>query len=272
MNTLITLWQYDFFRSAFIAGAIIAVVSAIVGYFVLIRNLSFTSHALTHIGISGASMALLLAMPAMLGQLLISVIAACCLVILDKKYKKQDTIISLILSFSLGCAALFFYLAKRYAGQANTILFGNIFSVSHQQFITLTISALSTLLILGFVCKPLLFASLETELAAARGIPQQLLGIIFIIILAITITLTSQIVGILLVFTLLIGPAAIAMQYTNKFWTCILLSCCIGLATTIASIILSAISNFPVTFWVSSIIFAAYLLGEGKLFYNKKFK
>ena len=170
--------------------------------------------------------------------------------------------IGMTLSLCLGVGTLFLTLYKGFAGQATAILFGNIFGVSHHQIIqTLFLSAISLGALL-LVSRKLLFASVQPDLAEARGVSLSALSIVFMVILAISVTLASQVVGILLVFTLIIGPAGIATRLCRNFWAGLTTSVVIGLFAVWTGILLACITSWPPTFWITTIIFCLYLITE----------
>ena len=151
------------------------------------------------------------------------------------------------------------YLYNGYAGQATIILFGNLLNVSLHDLKLILWLTLGSLAVLSLFTKQLLFASLEPELAAAKGLAVNKLAILFMMILSIAITLASQVVGIILVFTLLIGPAAIAMQWAYRFWTGLGLSVLLSLCTVWLGLSLSYWTNWPISFWITTIVFVVYL-------------
>ncbi len=257
---ILSMFDYGFMQHAFIAGTLIAVLAGAVGYFIVLRNLAFASHALSHIGFAGATGAILLNLSPILGQLVITLLAAFGIGIAGNRINKGDLAIGIILAFSLGLGALFLHLNSHYAGQANIILFGNILSVSQQTLKFMFFLTAICLLILAIISRPLLFASLEPELAEAKGLPLTRLTIMLLLIMAIAVTLASQAVGVLLVFTLLIGPAAIATQWTKTFWPGLGLSIAISLGIIWLGLSLSYLLDWPLSFWSSLLVLLLYLL------------
>ena len=254
--------SYDFVRNALIAGSLAGILGAVVGYFVVIRKVSFAAHSLAHIGFTGATGAVLFALSPLEGMLIISVLAGVMMGATGNRLQRSDLAIGMTLSLCLGVGTLFLTLYKGFAGQATAILFGNIFGVSHQQIIqTLVLSAISLGTLLC-VSRKLLFASVQPDLAEARGVSLSALSIVFMVILAISVTLASQVVGILLVFTLIIGPAGIATRLCRNFWSGLAASVVIGLFAVWIGILLACITSWPPTFWITTIIFGLYLIAE----------
>lgn len=255
-----TIWAYDFMRNAFYAGTIAAVIAAIVGYFIVLRSMSFAGHALGHIGFTGAAGAGLVNLSPPLGQLLLTLVTAVGMGTLGKRVEKSDVVIGIILAFALGLGVLFLYLYKAYATQAMAILFGDLLGVSSSLLCMMLIFSALSLLALALIARPLLFASLEPVLAEAKGISLAFISILFFAIVAIAVTEASQIVGVLLVFTLLIGPAASALNWTRTFWRGILVAVLLGLFIVWAGIILTYLTDWPAAFWISSLSLGVYLV------------
>ncbi len=254
--------SYDFVRNALIAGSLAGILSAVVGYFVVIRKVSFAAHSLAHIGFTGATGAVLFALSPLEGMLIISVLAGAMMGAYGNRLQRSDLAIGMTLSLCLGVGTLFLTLYKGFAGQATAILFGNIFGVSHQQIIqTLFLSAISLGTLL-FVSRKLLFASVQPNLAEARGVSLSALSVVFMVILAISVTLSSQVVGILLVFTLIIGPAGIATRLCRNFWSGLATSVLIGLLAVWIGILLACMTGWPPSFWITTILFFLYLVTE----------
>ena len=256
----LSMFSYEFMRHALIAGTFAAILAGAVGYFVIIRNLSFAAHALGHIGFAGASGALLIALSPMTGQLIFTLLAAMGIGALGERISKSDMIIGIILSFCLGLGSLFLHLYHGYAGQATIILFGNLLGVSDQDLYTIFWLMIFSLLAMALIAKRLLFASLEPELAEAKGISLFWLSLFFMMLMAIAVTLASQVVGIILVFTLLIGPAAIAVRWTHHFWSGMLLSILLAVTIVWVGIALSYATDWPVSFWISALVFGIYVM------------
>lgn len=254
--------SYDFVRNALIAGSLAGILGAVVGYFVVIRKVSFAAHSLAHIGFTGATGAVLFALSPLEGMLIISVLAGVMMGAAGNRLQRSDMAIGMTLSLCLGVGTLFLTLYKGFAGQATAILFGNIFGVSHHQIVQTLILSVISLGTLLFVSRKLLFASVQPDLAEARGVSLSNLSMIFMVILAISVTLASQVVGILLVFTLIIGPAGIATRLCRNFWIGLITSAVIGLIAVWIGILFACITSWPPTFWIATIIFSLYLITE----------
>jgi len=256
------IFAYDFMQHAFIAGTLAAILAGAVGYFVILRKLSFAAHALGHIGFAGASGALLLALSPLTGQLILTLIAAISIGALGERINKSDMVIGIILSFCLGLGSLFLHLYHGYAGQASIILFGNLLGVSIQDLYIMFGLMIISLLAMTIISKRILFASLEPELAEAKGLSLLGLSIFFMMIMAVAVTLASQVVGVILVFTLLIGPSAIAVQRTRHFWAGLGMSILLAVLIVWGGIILSYFTDWPISFWISALVFVIYILSK----------
>ena len=253
---------YDFVRNALIAGSLAAVLGAAIGYFVILRRTSFAAHALAHIGFTGATGAALFSISPMLGMLVISGVAGAAMGAMGERIEQRDVAIGMTLSASLGIGVLFLALYRGYSGEAAAILFGNIFGVSSQQIIQIIIFSAVSLIALAVLSSKLLFASIQPDLAQARGISLSGLSIAFMLILAIAVTLASQVVGILLVFALVIGPAGIAARFARNFWGGMIASIVISLLAVWIGLFAAILTNLPPSFWITAILFVLYIVSE----------
>jgi len=262
VEQILSYWSYDFVRNALAAGSLAAVLGAVVGYFVILRNVAFAAHALGHIGFTGATGAALLGLTPLQGMLAISCLAGGLMGVSGNKLHRSEMAVGMVLSFALGVGTLFLALYKGFAGQATAILFGNIFGVSPAQIEqTLWLSGVS-LAFLAFFSRRLLFASVQPDLAEARGLSLTGLSIGFMVVLAVSVTLASQVVGILLVFTLVIGPSGIAARLFRGFWSAIIAAIVLALLSVWVGIFLACLTNWPPSFWIPFLLFLAYLLSE----------
>jgi len=261
-NTLTNYLGYEFVQNALMAGTLSAILGAIVGYFVIIRNAGFAAHALSHIGFAGAAGAAILGLSSLEGMLLLTVGSGLFMGAAGDKVHRNDLAIGMVLSMSLGLGTLFLSLYSSFAGQAKAILFGNIFGVSGGQIGEMVILSLLSLAALAIFSRRLLFASTQPRLAEARGLSLPGLSMAFMAVLAVSVTLASQIVGILLVFTLVIAPAGIALRLCRSFWRGISISVALGVAAVWIGILLDCITGYPATFWITALFFILYILVE----------
>ena len=209
--------DYEFMRHAFAAATIVAVAASLVGYFLVLRGQTFAGHALSHVGFAGATGSILLGLPPLFGLLLASVIAGAGMGLLSERFQHRDVAIGIVLAMSLGLGLLFLHFFTAYASQATALLFGNVLGVDRAMVEALFGLGLATIGALALISRPLLFATLHPELAEAKGLSLQLMSAIFLR-LALATAASVQIVGILLVFTLMVAPSAAAQHCTIWLW------------------------------------------------------
>jgi len=252
--------QYTFIQNALLAGSCVAVVAAVAGYFMIVRGLTFAGHALPNIGFAGAAGAVLLGIDPVIGLFVFTIVAAIGIAFLGRRINERDTVVGIIMTIALGLGILFLSLYSGFAERVYSILFGQIVGISQADVLITTISSAVTLTILLVLFRPLLFSSFDPEVAEARGIPVRLLAILFLVLIAITVSLAVQVVGALLVFTLLVGPAATAIRIVQRPLWAIVIAIVLGVSYTCIGIFLAAISvSWPVSFFIATISFGVYL-------------
>ena len=258
--------QYPFMQHAFEAGTVVAILGGIVGYFVVLRAQAFAAHALSHVGFAGATLAALLGVSGLLGMSGFTVAAALGMGALGKRVRGRDVEIGMILSFALGLGVLFLRLYTNSASETVSVLFGSILSVTHGDIIYTVIFGVGSLIMLGVIFRPLLFSSIDPEVAEARGVPIKALSVIFMFLLAITVAEAIQVVGVLLVFALIVAPAAAAQHLTRKPFSAIAISVALGVAFTWAGLFLALATSAPVSFYIATLAaltyFAAIKIGH----------
>ena len=248
-----------FVHTALWAGAVAAVVSGAIGVFVVARGMSFAVHAISELGFTGATGALVLGLDPVLGIFGGSLLVGLVLGLLSLRGRERDSAIGAVLAFGLGLGYLFFSLYQAYATEALNLLFGNIFGVSDTQLRNLAIVGTVVLLGLALLYRPLLFSSVDPEIAAARGVPLRALSVAIFLLLALTTAEAIQVVGVLLVLTLVITPAAAAQRLTGRPTLVLLLSVAIALVSTEGGILLSLAKPWPPSFFITAISFACYV-------------
>jgi zinc/manganese transport system permease protein len=248
-----------FVHTALLAGAVVAVVSGAIGTFVVTRGASFAVHAVSELGFTGAAGALVLGVDPVAGMIAGSLLVGGVLGLLSLSGRERDSAIGAVLAFGLGVGVLFLSLYQGYATEATNLLFGSIVGVSDRQLAALAVVA--AIVIGGIVAayRPLLFSSIDPEVAEARGVPVRALSVLTFLLLALTTAEAIQVVGVLLVLTLVITPAAAAQRLTANPATAILLSIVIALVATEGGILLSLQQPWPTSFFISAISFAAYI-------------
>ena len=242
--------EYDFMRHAFVAGGCVAIVAGAVGFFLVLRHLTFAGHALSHVGFAGATGAALLGASPLWGLLAFTLAAAVAMGLLGERLRGRDVAVGIVLSLALGLGVLFLYLFTTHAAQATAILFGNVLGVGVETLWSLLGLSVVALGALAVVSRPLLFATLAPELAEAKGVSLRLVSVLFLVIVAIAVAEAAQIVGVLLVFALMVGPAAAALRLTARVGRGVALAVVLALAETWAGIALAWATDWPVTFWI----------------------
>src|SRR5260370_37421024 len=259
-----TLFQHEFVQNSFLVAPIVAIVTAIMGYFVVLRAQSFAGEALADIGFAGATGAAVFGISSLVGMLMMALLAALGMGALGERIRGRDVEIGMMLSFALGLGVLFLSIYTQNGANATVgigVLFGSILSVTRTDVLASLITALLTLLMLALLFRPLLFASIDPVLAQARGVPVRLLSIVFLLLLALATAEAVLVIGVLLVFALLIAPAAAAEHLTHRPLTAIILSVILGLTFTWGGLILAFVGtgrHLPVSFYISAMAALTY--------------
>jgi zinc/manganese transport system permease protein len=252
--------QQTFAQHALMAGAMVAVTCGLIGPFVVMRGMAFAVHGTSELAFTGAAAGLLVAGNAVAGALAGAVVVAVLLTALGGEARDRDSTIGVVLAFGLGAGV---YMLSKYDGfstAATNILFGDIFGVSDGQLVLLLAIGAVVAVAMLVIRRPLLFASVDAEVAAARGVPVRALGALFLLILALTVTEAAQIVGTLLVLSLAISPAAAAQRLSANPVAVTLLSIGFALVATEGGILASLASDtVKPSVFITSISFAIYL-------------
>lgn len=251
--------QYEFMQNAFMASGLVSVLSGLVGWFLVLRGQSFAGHALSHIGFAGATGAVLLGVSPLLGMALAAVGAG---LILgwepqgdqcdDEAVKSQrDGVIGLVLAASLGIGLVFLQWQHAPVSVTTALLFGNVLGVDRATLLLLALVSALCLGLLALISRPLLFASLDPDMAAAKGMPLRLIASGFMIVVALATAVCSETTGILLAFSLLVGPAATMLRLGLSPWNGLVGSACLALILSWGGLTLSWYTGAPVSFWIS---------------------
>src|SRR5207249_4591134 len=231
-DDLAMLFHYDFMIHAFQAGTIVAIVAGSIGYFVVLRGSAFAAHALSHIGFAGAAGAIVAGLSPVVGLLAFTLGSGMVIGALGNRIRGRDVTIGIVLAWTLGLGVLFISLYTGYATEAYALLFGEILGISTRDVVIVLVAGVVTIAMLIAVYRPLLFSSVDETLAAARGVPVTGLSIAFMAILALAVTEAVQVVGVLLIFALIVTPAAIALRFTHRPGSDIALAAALALAFT----------------------------------------
>lgn len=245
------MFAYEFMTNAFAAAGIVAVVSGFVGYFLVMRGQTFAGHALSHIGFAGATGAGLIGLAPLWGLLAFTLAAGIVMGALSERISNRDIAIGVVLSLALGFGLLFLHYYTSFATQATALLFGNVLAVDHAMIATLAVLGAITLAALALIMRPLIFASLQPELAEAKGVPLRFVSTAFLAIVALAVSECAQIVGVLLVFTLMVGPPAAAQRVTTGLWNGLLVSAALALAEAWFGLTMAFYTDWPVSFCIA---------------------
>lgn len=249
-----------FAQHALIAGTLIAIIAGLIGPFVIARQMAFAVHGAAELSFTGAAAGLVVAGNPVAGALLGSVVVAALFGMLGERPRERDSAIGVVLAAGLGLGVLLLSHYQGFSTAATNILFGNIFGVSVGELLLLVALAVVVLVAMTMIYRPLLFSSVDPELAKARGVPTRMLGLIFLVLLAVTVTETAQIVGTLLVLSLAITPAAAAQRLAASPLAVTGISVGIALIATDGGILLSLNgTTVPPTVFVTGLSFAMYL-------------
>ena len=258
-NTITTdMFAYEFMTNAFIAAGIVAVVSGLVGYFLVMRGQTFAGHALSHIGFAGATGAGLIGLAPLWGLLAFTLAAGIVMGTLSERISNRDVAIGVVLALALGFGLLFLHYHTSFATQATALLFGNVLAVDHTMIATLAVLGAITLAALATIMRSLIFASLQPELAEAKGVPMRFVSTVFLAIVALAVSECAQIVGVLLVFTLMVGPPAAAQRVTTGLWSGLFVSAALALAEAWFGLTMAFYTDWPVSFCIAALSALGY--------------
>jgi zinc/manganese transport system permease protein len=249
---------YDFMLRAFAASGIVAVVAGCVGYFLVLRGQTFAGHALSHVGFAGATGAVLVGVAPLWGMLALTLTAGTVMGLLGERLSGRDVAVGIVLATALGFGLLFLSLNTGTTLQATTILFGNVLAVTAPMLVSLVVLGLAALMALAVISRPVLFASLQPELAEARGVPLRLIATLFMVVTAVAVAQSVQIVGVLLVFTLMVGPPAAAQRLTLRLSAGVALSALLALAAAWLGIVVAYYTDWPVSFCITGLSAVIY--------------
>jgi zinc/manganese transport system permease protein len=258
------MFEYDFMRNAFMAGGGVAVVAGAVGFFLVLRNLTFAGHALSHVGFAGATGSVLVGVSPLWGLLVFTLAAAIAMGLFGERLRGRDIAVGIVLSLALGLGVLFVSLYTSHATQATVILFGNVLGVSVETLWALLGLSVISLCGLAFMSRPLLFATLAPELAEAKGVSLRIISVLFLAIVAIAVAEAAQVVGVLLVFALMVGPAATSLRLTSRVGWGIGLAVFLGLAETWLGIVLAYGTDWPPSFCIVLLSCLVYFISTAQ--------
>jgi zinc/manganese transport system permease protein len=261
------LTAFPFMVNALEAGTIVAVMAAITGWFMVLRRQSFAGHTLSTMSFPGASGAALAGLPIASGFFVFSTLGAVIIAAASsnagrRSFAQESAVIGAVQAFGFAAGFVFLSLYHGVLESLETLLFGSFLGISHGQVLTLAAIAALTLVFFAIAGRALFFASVDEQGARAHGVPVRGLAIAFLLVLGLAVAATAQITGVLLVFALLIAPAAAAQQITARVGLGLLLSVLIALAVTWVGLGLAYFTNEPVGFYITTVAFGAYLIAR----------
>jgi zinc/manganese transport system permease protein len=259
--------QAPFMRHALIGGTIVALTAGLIGYFVIVRTSAFAAHALAHIGFPGATGAVLVGVPVTLGLAVFCIGGGLAIGVLGRRAADREISTGTVLAFATGLGVLFSSLATENAASVTNVLFGNLLAITTGQLWTFGAFLAGIALVVGMVFRPLLFSSVDGEVASARGVPVRALDIVFMVALALAITMAVQAVGTLLLFALVVTPSAAALTISARPAVAVGLGALISVLSVWIGLVLSAMFNLPPSFFIVTLACAVWLgtwLGAGR--------
>jgi zinc/manganese transport system permease protein len=259
------LFALHFMVNAFRAGTVVAVAAGALGWFMVLRRQAFAGHTLAVVSFPGAAGAILAGISATAGYFAACIAAALVIALVPRSpaghgYSHESAVIGTIQAFALACGALFVSLYGGFLNSLTGLLFGTFLGISDRQVTTLLLVATAALVILAVIARPLFFATIDPDVARARQVPVRVLAAVFLVLLGCAAAEVSQITGALLVFALLVMPAAAAQQLTARPAVSFLLTIALSLVITWFGLAVAYFSVYPVGFYITTFGFAAYVL------------
>jgi zinc/manganese transport system permease protein len=256
--------EYHFMANALLAGSIVAVMAGLAGWFMVLRREAFAGHTLSMMAFPGATGAALLGIPAAWGYFAFCGAGALAIGRLSAgerlSWSEQSAVIGSVQAAALAVGFLFVSLYGGILGNLESLLFGNVLGVSDGQVLLLALVALVALALIAGLARPLLFGSVDPDAARARGVPVMAVSTAFLLILGFAVAETSQITGVLLVFALLVGPAATAQAITARPAVSLVLTVIIGLLVVWLGLGIAYFSVYPAGFFIATVSFTAYVV------------
>ncbi|MHA3019114.1 metal ABC transporter permease [Mycobacterium sp. BMJ-28] len=256
-------WQIlmsAFMRNALLGGTLVALAAGLIGYFIVVRNSAFAAHALAHIGFPGATGAVLLGLPVTVGLAAFCIGGALVIGALGKRADEREVATGTVLAAATGLGLFFSSQATKSSSTVTNVLFGNLLAVTHEQLVSFGVAVLVLAAVVGFVYRPLLFASINPDVAEAKGVPVRVLSVVFMALLGLAVTMAVQAVGTLLLFALVVTPAATAIMLVARPGLAMLVSTLLAVVSVWTGLALSAMFNVPPSFVIVTIVSGIWLV------------
>jgi len=245
------------------AGALVALIGGLVGVFVMNRELSFAVHGISELSFAGAAIFLLIGFDVVVGSVVGSIAAALIIAVLGDKSKDRNSIVAVLMPFGLGLGILALALYPGRAANKFGLLTGQIVAVDDPKLASLAVISAIVVILLFVIWRPLMFATLDAEVAAARGVNTKTLGVFFVLLLGLAVAAAVQIVGALLVLALLVTPAAAALRLSkSQLWVPVL-SVLFAMVSMLGGILLALGGGLPISPYVTTLSFLIYLIARG---------
>ena len=250
-------------RNSLIAGAVLGLVGGLVSVFVVMRDLAFAVHGISELSFAGASGALLLGTSIVAGSFTGSLLAALALGVLGQRARDRNSVIGVLMPFGLGLGILFLSLYRGRAANKFGLLTGQIVAIDDTSLGVLVITSGAVIAVLLVIWRPLVFASVDPDVAIARGVPVRFLGAFFVVMLGCSVAISIQVIGALLILTLLCTPAAAALQVSASPILVPTLSVLFALVSMVGGILLALGTTIPISPYVTTISFTIYVVCRG---------
>jgi zinc/manganese transport system permease protein len=254
--------EFPFMVNAFRAGAIVAVLGGCIGWFMVLRRQSFAGHTLALVGFPGAAGAVLIGVSASYGYFAFAIAAALIIALAPgqaaRGFSEESAVTGTVQAFALACGFLFVSLYGGFLGTTTSLLFGSFLGITSGQVLLLLVVAVIALPALGLLARPLFFASVDPDVAASRGVPVRLVSVLFLVLLGATAAEVSQVTGSLLVFALLVVPAATAQTLTTRPALSLGITLLLALAVTWSALLVAYYSPHPIGFFLTTFAFVLY--------------
>ncbi|GAB7069418.1 metal ABC transporter permease [Mycobacterium hodleri] len=249
----LTILESPFMHNALIGGTVVALASGLMGYFIVVRRNAFASHALAHMGLPGATGAVLLGVPPVLGLGVFCVGGALVIGALGKRAADRDVVTGTTLAFATGLGLFFNSLATKSSSTMTNVLFGNLLAITHEQLVGFSTLFLVLTLCVAVIYRPLMYSSVNPAVAEAKGVPVRALSVVFMVLLALAATMAVQAVGTLLLFALLVTPAATGIMLTPRPSLAMAISAVTSVFSVWVGLGASAMFNVPPSFLVVTV-------------------